>query len=268
MLQAALSASHRGFCRLPRGLREIKTRILEAPIGSNSPSIRDRVSQSLPTWAEGLGSVKAAEASLEIETAKQAIAELQATIGANREIVSNEAWIRLLFAGSGSSFTDAVATALRELEFTVVDGPHPRADLLAFRDKIVLALDCKGLDGAARETNFRQTERWVKDVAATLAASPEERASDADLKRYAEQLTLLGVLTEEGSHASECRGLMVIGTFKATPLDQRAEPDFPDPVQRLIKRSEICALTGLQLALLLLHVEWMLSVVQESRNVC
>jgi hypothetical protein len=48
--------------------------------------------------------------------------------------------------------------------------------------------------------------------------------------------------------ANDCKGILVIGTFRKTPLEARdPQQDFPEPVLRLIEREEICALTGLQL---------------------
>ncbi len=40
---------------------------------------------------------------------------------------------------------------------------------------------------------------------------------------------------------------MVIGTFRTTPLSDRSQPDFPEPVVRLLIQSNVCAITGLQL---------------------
>jgi hypothetical protein len=44
---------------------------------------------------------------------------------------------------------------------------------------------------------------------------------------------------------------MVIGTYYKSPLDMRPKEDFPDPVERSIARTPVCALTGLQLYTLL-----------------
>jgi hypothetical protein len=89
-----------------------------------------------------------------------------------------------------------------------------------------------------------------------LSLSPEDRSSDADLRRYATQLAKLGVSIEQPGY-KDCKGLIVVGTFRKTPIDQRVEArDFPDPVSRLVSRQNICALTGATL----------LSMVLASRN--
>jgi hypothetical protein len=40
---------------------------------------------------------------------------------------------------------------------------------------------------------------------------------------------------------------MIIGTYRKTPLNERNDTGFPDPVARPINRSSVCALSGLQL---------------------
>jgi hypothetical protein len=64
----------------------------------------------------------------------------------------------------------------------------------------------------------------------------------------------LGVPVGGDETTIECKGIMVIGAHRKTPLNERKEQAFPDPVARTINRSEICALSGLQLLGLLLAV--------------
>jgi hypothetical protein len=133
------------------------------------------------------------------------------------------------------------------LGLQVVDGPHPRADLIAFDASYgLMAIEAKGLDGCAREQNLRQADRWVADIKAACLAAPEDLEMYVDLKRYAEQLTELGVALPTPDNV-RVKGAMVIGTFRKLPLDKRVEPDFPDAVTRAVNRSGVCGLTGLQL---------------------
>jgi hypothetical protein len=129
------------------------------------------------------------------------------------------------------------------------DGPHPRADLLASNGVRAAAIEAKGLDGNAREANFRQVERWKAEVNSAQTLPEDERASDPDLRRYAEKLGFLGEFSDEPGN---CKGLMVIGTFRNTLLDKRNLPDFPDNVARLLAQAGVCGLSGLQLCGLVL----------------
>jgi hypothetical protein len=125
-----------------------------------------------------------------------------------------------------------------------VDGPPSRADLLASDGKRVIAVEAKGLESSAREKNFRQVQSWKAEVDLALTVDPEDVAENPDLKRYVEQLGLIGVA---GKTADDCKGLIVIGTFRNIPLNERKMPDFPDNVTRSLIQSDVCAVTGLQL---------------------
>jgi hypothetical protein len=143
---------------------------------------------------------------------------------------------------------------LREFGLNVVEGPHPRADLLVWDGKRLAAAEVKGLDGQARESHLRECESWVADVNKALTFSPEDRQRDPDLVRYSEKLCKLGLDLSDPNTDLECRGLMVIGTYRQTPLDKRAADSFPDALVRRISRSNVCALTGLDLYCLLYKI--------------
>jgi hypothetical protein len=93
---------------------------------------------------------------------------------------------------------------------------------------------------------------------------------DPDLRRYAEQLNKLGLPFADV--AEDCKPLIVIGTFRTTPLIERSEPDFPEPVTRLLTRSKACAMTGVQLFTLVTQArekpELKDEIVNEIVNTC
>jgi hypothetical protein len=165
----------------------------------------------------------------------------------NAQVVSAERRLKLLYAGTGDDLVTVTASALRELGFRVTEGPKRRADLLVWDGKRLAAAEVKGLDGTARENNFRQAERWIAEVNAALTMAPAERKQDPELEQYAERLTELGLDLSSAVANVECRGLMIIATHRQMPLDQRPSESFPDPVVRLLSRSAVCALTGLDL---------------------
>ena len=125
-----------------------------------------------------------------------------------------------------------------------VDGAAISRHLLASDGKRVIAVEAKGLESSAREKNFRQVQSWKAEVDLALTVDPEDVAENPDLKRYVEQLGLIGVA---GKTADDCKGLIVIGTFRNIPLNERKMPDFPDNVTRSLIQSDVCAVTGLQL---------------------
>ncbi len=198
----------------------------------------------LPNWASNFQTAdeaatlqKLAELKSEMEDLKQRI-ELQ-----QRAFLQTEE-LKHLIAGSGDDFKSAVAAALTALGLKVVDGPRGRADLLATNGKRLFAIETKGLDGCVRESNVTQASRWAADVDSTLWLAADER--EPDLIGYADQIAKLKIEIQ-GDPDQYCKGISVIGTFRNVPLDERTERDFPDPVMRVLNRSKVCAMTGLEL---------------------
>jgi hypothetical protein len=171
------------------------------------------------------------------------VAELEAQIDRTRGLKS-------LFVGTGPTFEEAVAGALRELGLQVVEGPHPRADLLCTNGRRIAAVEAKGVDGGAKEEYVRQVMMWMPEVDA--ARSLTSSATDAHLSGYAKQLERLDLSAVDESE--DCKGILVLGTFRQLPLDKRPQPDFPENPVAVMVRQDICALTGLQLFGLVMEV--------------
>ena len=203
--------------------------------------------QDVPAWVEDFQTNEEA-------TARQKITQLEATIIENQKriseqdaVVASAQSLKWLFAGSGDEFAGAVEKAFGELGVRVVKGPRHRADLLAYDGQRLAAIEAKGLEGGAKEANLRQTERWVADIRSALVATAEEKKADIDLASYSEKLIELGVPIGGEETTIECKGIMVIGGYRKTPISDRKEQVFPEPVARTINRSKVCALSGLQL---------------------
>jgi hypothetical protein len=218
------------------------------------PKLLKQPKLDFPAWSalyQFQDEMSALARKLEIETK---IDDLRVKISEQQVIIDAARDLKALFFGTGDHFKDAVATVLSELGLQVVDGPHPRADLIGFNGERILAIEAKGVDGPVREVNYRQAEQWAAEIRRTLAADPDERQADPDLRRYAEKLSELGVdINRNAEGRVDCKPLLIVGTFRKTPLDHRNEQDFPDQVARTIKGSTACAITGLQLLGLLIE---------------
>ena len=181
-----------------------------------------------------------------IRGARIEIKQIETKIASLQQGVSTERLSKLLFTASGDLFAAAVAAALRELGLIVIEGPRQRADLIAWDGRRLAAIEAKGLEGPAREKNVGQVNRWTADLTVALASDLDEIADDPDLVMYRNKLSELGISTDQSAGNIECKGIAILGTFRKIPLDERPE-SFDDPVLRVIVRSEVCALTGLQL---------------------
>jgi hypothetical protein len=199
----------------------------------------------LPTWTLRYRTGLERADCNEIDGLQQQASSIQARIRELAGLVERAQEQKNLFAGTGAAFANSVSEALKELGLPVQEGPHPRADLLAFAKGQYLAIEAKGVEGGARESQFRQVERWAAEVHSTLSLSDEEVQADPDLSRYANALKALtsGTLVRDAT----CKGVLVIGTYRSLPLVDRNEPDFPDAVVRLMSRANVCGMTGVQL---------------------
>ncbi|WP_420966821.1 hypothetical protein [Bradyrhizobium sp. B120] len=216
------------------------------------PKLLRATPTELPVWMSEYQTEPERQTAEKIAGLERSAAELQVQITGEKETLAEYGALKHLVCSTGAAFASAVASALAELSLTVVDGPHPRADLLSAWINRFIAVEAKGVDGPVREAQLRQVERWVAEVNSTVELPAEEVKRDSDLRRYFEQLNKLGVPFD--SISEDCKGLLVVGTFRATPLADRSEPDFPEPVLRLLSRSKICAITGVQLFTLVMQV--------------
>jgi hypothetical protein len=132
----------------------------------------------LPDWVNEYRSRSEEVSAGKIAALEQEAVDLKARIDAESDAIEAHKALKVLLAGTGTAFASAVASALRELGLAVVDGPHPRADLLSVCGGRFIAIEAKGIDGAVRETQFRQTERWVAEVNSAAGMSLEEAKAD------------------------------------------------------------------------------------------
>jgi len=215
------------------------------------PKLLREVCSDLPDWVNAYQSVSEKSISAKISDLEQTASQLQVQIAREKASLDSCRELKQLIGGTGTAFANIVASALRELALSVVDGPHPRADLLSATTTRFIAVEAKGIEGAVREGQFRQIERWIAEVNSTVGLPIADVKKDPDLSRYATQLAKLNTPFENISE--DCKGLLIIGTFRTKPLLDRSEPDFPDPVLRLLNRSNVCALTGAQLFALVMQ---------------
>jgi hypothetical protein len=212
--------------------------------------LRTPPQEELPAWAAHFQTPLEQDASQKFSGARGRIREIEAEIEKLQHGVDSEQSTKLLFTATGDVLTTAVAAGLRELGLKVVEGPKQRADLIACDGKRLAAIEVKGLEGPAREKNIGQVKRWTSDLSVARSLNHDDVADDSELVSYRNKLVELGVPLEQSADETDYKGIAILGTYRKMPLDQRPE-SFPDPVERVIVRSSVCALTGLQLFVLL-----------------
>lgn len=218
------------------------------------PQKREHLINDLPDWVGRFQNDKERDALDRLAAAQRELEEAHQRIEREQEVLRDLRESKVLYAGADAALVEEAAKALREFGLRVVDGPHPRADLIIWDGTRLAAAEVKGLEASAREVDVRQVNTWSTEVNRALSEGPDGRATDPVLVQYAEKLIELGIDTSRPRTDIECHGLIIITTFRKTPLEDRTQESFPDPVAKLIGRSDVAALTGLDLYCLIEEV--------------
>jgi hypothetical protein len=207
--------------------------------------------EELPPWTASFKTTGELETQKRIDVLTSKRSEINRDIASQVAQLSDVADLKNLIAGTAEAFTNAVAGALRELGFDVVEGPNSRADLIASCSGRYVAIEAKGIEGAVKERQYRQVERWMAELNNALHSEPDDLKGDPEIKKYAECAWAVSVADYNGQDA---KGLLIVATFRKLDLKSRKDEDFPDTVVRLLSRTDTCGLTGLQLFGLVLAV--------------
>lgn len=200
--------------------------------------------EDLPQWTSSFRSTGENEAVLRVAELSRKHREIDRLIAEQTAKLAEEETLKHLMSGTGTGFSLAVSKGLEELGFTVTNGPNSRADFIGTCANRYVAIEAKGIDGSVRERQYRQIERWMAELNNALHSEPEDIKGDPEIAQYAKCVNDVALPHYDGSDA---KGLLIVGTFRKTPIDGRAESDFPDTVARLLQRTDTCGMTGVQL---------------------
>ena len=210
------------------------------------PNLLRAPKPEFPIWTDQFRTNWETAAFESVEARTSELNRLQAELAMLDSEIDQARQLKQLFVGTGPLFEKAVSAALVELGLQVTKGPHPRADLLVTNGHRVAAIETKGVEAAAKEEYVRQVMMWMPEVDAALTLEAE--TEDLVLRDYEKQLANLNLSNRD--KGLDCKGILILGTFRLTPLDERTQPDFPENVKAVLVRQDICALTGLQLFVL------------------
>jgi hypothetical protein len=200
--------------------------------------------EDLPQWTSSFRSADENEIVVRVADLTGKRQEIDRLIAEQTAKLAEGETLKHLISGTGAGFSLAVSKGLGEIGFNLTDGPNSRADFIGTCANRYVAIEAKGIDGSVRERQYRQVERWMAELNNALHSEPEDIKGDPEIAKYAECVSKVALPSYDGSDA---KGLLVVGTFRQTPLNQRAESDFPDTVARLLQRTDTCGMTGVQL---------------------
>jgi hypothetical protein len=122
---------------------------------------------------------------------------------------------KLMFTGTGTALENVAEEAFKALGCEVEPGDTGRTDRVLRRGDDVAVVEIKGKTKSGAESDAAQLEKWVSEHK---------------------------VNTEE-----DAKGILVVNTWRTTPVSDRSSPDFPDQMLPYATSRGHCLMTGLQL---------------------
>lgn len=178
---------------------------------------------SRPSWAEDYET--SAQKSLRVEMVKQQtrVENARKKLASTQQKLESARQRDQLFLGSGRALEQEVKLVLELLGAKVTEPEPGRDDWKAAFPERTAVVEVKGVGKSAAEKQAAQLEKWV-----------------------AGELEKTGVLP---------KGILVVNTWRDTPLEKRTRDDFPDQMLPYCEGRDHCLVTGLQLFMIRHEIE-------------
>lgn len=170
---------------------------------------------SRPAWASSYATLeqrkareRVADVAASVERARLRLAKLQARAEEVQQLDQ-------LFLGTGRQLELRVRDVFKLLGCEVSEPAPGRADWHVDLGNASAVVEIKGLAKSAAEKNAAQLEKWVAAAFEATGTSP--------------------------------KGILVVNTWRHTPLAERSSPDFPEQMIPYSTARDHCLVTGLQL---------------------
>ncbi len=170
---------------------------------------------SRPAWAENYGTALTHDAQQKVIKQVASIERARKRLSILQESEEKEKLLEQLYLGSGRQLELQVRMVL-ELLGGKIEEPDPgRADWRVTFDAKRAVLEIKGLTKSAGEKDAAQLEKWVAEDIEKTGTSP--------------------------------KGILIVNTWRDTPLAKRTKEDFPAQMLPYSRAREHCLVTGLEL---------------------
>lgn len=171
----------------------------------------------LPGWSASYVLSEELEQRKQLLLLEEELNALKLRVNQKQSLIAELERNKILFTGTGRVLELQVKKIFEDLGFDVTEGEPGRDDLiLKYGDKVAV-VEIKGVARkSAAESHARQLEQWVSAY----------DAAHEDVK---------------------AKGILVVNTFKETPLRDRTEVSFPTQMRPYSEAREHCLMTGLQL---------------------
>lgn len=169
----------------------------------------------LPEWAEKYFLPNEKELKNEVDGISHQISQLSLLIEQKEVEKSLISLRKKIFTTSGIELEFEVKRIFSELGFEFMDAEPNRDDLIIKYNEHIAVIEIKGIAKTAAEKHAAQLEKWSANYIEKNGVIP--------------------------------KGILIVNTFKETPLNERNEVSFPDQMVKYSTQREHCLITTLQL---------------------
>lgn len=175
-------------------------------------------SVSRPSWSRSFATGRQRTLRAEATSALTAVEEARAALTTAQQAVDRAEIADQLYLGTGRTLELQVKEVLELLGGVVTEPEAGRDDWRVEFPEGAAVVEVKGVSKSAAEKHAAQLEKWIANHYEETGVQP--------------------------------KGLLIVNTWRDTPLDERTESDFPDQMLKYSTSREHCLITGLQLFLI------------------
>ncbi len=170
---------------------------------------------SRPAWAERFSTQQVLDSQANVAKQQAAVERARTKLAKAQEQAERAQMLDQLYLGTGRQLELRVADVLRMLDGDVTEPDPGRDDWKVSFDGQPAVLEVKGVKGSAAEKYAAQLEKWVAGEFEITGKTP--------------------------------KGILVVNTWRETPLDARTQVDFPAQMVPYSTARNHCLVTGLDL---------------------
>jgi type II secretion system (T2SS) protein E len=208
-------SEEKDFNTLLEECKKAQKGFIDSLIGLMEESKRSMRDFKLPSWSATYILPQELEHRSDIQKLEQELNNIISEISKQKDSIPKLEQHKILFTGLGKILEDQVRKILEELGFTFTDGLPGRDSLALKYNGKVAVVEVKGVSESASEKHAVQLEK--------------------------------SVIEYFSSHEIMPKGILVINSYKDTPLKDRNGASFPDQVINYSEKRDHCLITGLQL---------------------
>lgn len=204
------------FFPRPQGMNaEDERKFLTSLVESGRNSLKFTSHTSQPSWASQYYLPGEKKSAAYLISLKEQITKLEGRYNQEEKKMDLLEAQKEIFTGTGSSLESEIEGLFRKIGFTIAEVVEFRDDLILQYKELIAVVEIKGVSKSGAESHSAQLEKWCAFYYEKTGKNP--------------------------------KGVLIVNSFRETPLDERKEPSFPDQMLAYSKSKGHCLMTALQI---------------------